>query len=100
MIVADFVLGEPVQADRRRRRASPGPAPLLSEAGNFHTDLHIASGAAEPAGLRLDIVERDAVEQAIGPDTNLLLLTHVHYKAGFRFDMAAGDRAGEGGGRD
>jgi kynureninase len=61
---------------------------LLSEAGNFHTDLHIASGAAELAGLRLDIVERDAIDSALGPDTNLLLLTHVHFKAGFRFDMA------------
>jgi kynureninase len=61
---------------------------LLSEAGNFHTDLHIAAGAAELAGLRLDIVERDALGSAIGSDTNLLLLTHVHFKAGFRFDMA------------
>jgi kynureninase len=62
---------------------------LLSEAGNFHTDLHIASGAAELAGLELRIVERDAIEGAIGADTNLLLLTHVHYKSGARFDMAA-----------
>jgi kynureninase len=67
---------------------APDRRQLLSEAGNFHTDLHIAGGAAELAGLRLDIVERDAVETAIGPDTNLLLLTHVHFKAGFRFDMA------------
>jgi kynureninase len=61
---------------------------LLTEAGNFHTDLHIAAGAAELAGLRLDIVAREAVDSAIGPDTNLLLLTHVHFKAGSRFDMA------------
>ena len=67
---------------------APERRQLLSEAGNFHTDLHIASGAAELAGLRLDIVEREAIGSAIGPDTNLLLLTHVHYKAGFRFDMA------------
>jgi kynureninase len=65
--------------DRRR---------LVSEAGNFHTDLHIAAGAAELAGLSLDIVERDALDSAIGSDTGLLLLTHVHFKAGFRFDMA------------
>jgi kynureninase len=61
---------------------------LLSEAGNFHTDLHIASGAAELAGMRLEIAERDRIEGRLGPDTNLLLLTHVHFKAGFRFDMA------------
>ncbi|MEO7178050.1 MAG: kynureninase [Allosphingosinicella sp.] len=67
---------------------APGRRQLLSEAGNFHTDLHIAAGAAELAGLRLEIVERDALDSAIGPETNLLLLTHVHFKAGFRFDMA------------
>lgn len=61
---------------------------LLTEAGNFHTDLHIASGAAELAGLRLDIAPRAEVEARIGPDTNLLLLTHVHYKTADRFDMA------------
>src|ERR687890_53486 len=74
-----IVAAAPLAPDRRQ---------LLSEAGNFHTDLHIAGGAAELAGLRLDIVGRDKLDLAIGPDTNLLLLTHVHYKAGFRFDMA------------
>jgi kynureninase len=61
---------------------------LLSEAGNFHTDLHIASGAAELARLRLDVAPREEIEARLGPETNLLLLTHVHFKAGFRFDMA------------
>jgi len=61
---------------------------ILSEGGNFHTDLHIASGAAELLGLTLDIAPRAEVESRIGPDTNLLLLTHVHYKTAERFDMA------------
>ncbi len=67
----------------------PDRSVLLSEAGNFHTDLHIASGAAELLGLTLDIAPREEVESRIGPDTNLLLLTHVHYKSAARFDMAA-----------
>jgi kynureninase len=62
---------------------------LLTEGGNFHTDLHIASGAAELTGLRLDIAPRSEIEARIGADTNLLLLTHVHYKTADRFDMAA-----------
>jgi kynureninase len=62
---------------------------LLTEAGNFHTDLHIASGAAELTGLRLEIAARGEIEDRIGPETNLLLLTHVHYKSAERFDMAA-----------
>jgi kynureninase len=61
---------------------------LLSEAGNFHTDLHIASGVAELLGLTLDAAPRDEVEGRIGADTNLLLLTHVHYRTAERFDMA------------
>lgn len=68
---------------------SPDRYVLLSEAGNFHTDLHIAGGAADMVpGLRLEVVERDSIERRLDGDTNLLLLTHVHFKAGFRFDMA------------
>jgi len=62
---------------------------LLTEAGNFHTDLHIASGAAVLTGLRLDVAPRAEIEARIGADTNLLLLTHVHYKTADRFDMEA-----------
>jgi len=62
---------------------------LLSESGNFHTDLHIASGVADLTGLTLDIAPRAEVESRIGADTNLLLLTHVHYKSAERFDMEA-----------
>ena len=68
---------------------SPDRPELLTEAGNFRTDLYVAEGAAEMQGRRLRTVARDAVEAAIGADTNLLLLTHVHYKSGARFDMAA-----------
>jgi kynureninase len=67
---------------------APDRPVLLSEAGNFHTDLHIASGAAELARLELRVVPRDEIEANLGPDVGLVLLTHVHFKAGFRFDMA------------
>jgi kynureninase len=62
---------------------------LLTEAGNFPTDLHIARGAAELAGLKLEVAERASIEARLSADTSLLLLTHVHYKGGERFDMAA-----------
>ena len=60
---------------------------LLSEAGNFHTDLHIASGVADLLDLELDIAPRGEIEGRIGERTNMLLLTHVHYKTSERFDM-------------
>jgi len=68
---------------------APDRATILSEAGNFRTDLYVAEGAAELTGKRLDARPRDDVVGAIGADTNLLLLTHVHYRSGERFDMAA-----------
>ena len=62
---------------------------LLTEAGNFHTDVYVASGAAELAGLELRVVARSEIESSIDEQTNLVLLTHVHYKTAERFDMAA-----------
>ena len=51
--------------------------------GNFHTDLHIASGVADLLGSARSTSRRAReVEARIGADTNLLLLTHVHYKSG------------------
>ncbi len=88
VIVADSVSVNLFKLIVAAASLSPDRPALLSEAGNFHTDLHIASGAAELAGLELKVVDRDGLDAAIGGDTNLLLLTHVHFKAGFRFDMA------------
>jgi kynureninase len=67
---------------------APDRPVILSEAGNFRTDLYVAEGGAALTGHRLQAVARDEVETAIGGNTNLLLLTHVHYKSGARFDMA------------
>lgn len=62
---------------------------LLTEAGDFHTDRYVASGAAELTGLKLRIVPRAKVEDSIDPDTHLVLLTHVHYGTAERYDIAA-----------
>jgi kynureninase len=89
VIVADSVTVNLFKLITAAARLSPERPVLLSEAGNFHTDLHVASGAVEAMrDMRLEVVSRHAVEQAIGAETNLLLLTHVHYKSGARFDMA------------
>lgn len=62
---------------------------ILTESGDFHTDRYIADGASRLAGLRLQIVARQELESSIGPDTNLLYLSHVHYGTAQRHDMAA-----------
>ncbi|PWG02205.1 kynureninase [Sphingosinicella humi] len=89
VIVADSVSVNLFKLITAAAALSPKRPLLLSEPGNFHTDLHVASGATELVpNLRLETVERGRIEEALGPDTNLLLLTHVHYKTGERFDMA------------
>ncbi len=66
------------------------PGVLLTEAGNFPTDLHVAEGAAALLPrLRVEAVAGGDVAAAIGPETRILLLTHVHYKTARRHDMAA-----------
>jgi kynureninase len=75
-------------------RVDPSRKVIVSEAGNFPTDLHIAEGAvAAVAGAELRVVERGALAHALGDDTALLMLTHVHYKTAERFDMAAWSKA-------
>jgi kynureninase len=90
VVVADSVTVNLFKLITAAAPLSPDRLVLLSEGGNFHTDLHVASGAVTAVpGMRLEIVPRREVAEAIGPDTNLLLLTHVHYKTAERFDMAA-----------
>lgn len=71
-------------------RRDPARRTIVTELGNFPTDLHIAEGAVGCVeGARLRAVERNQLVEALGDDTAVLLLTHVHYKTAERFDMAA-----------
>ncbi len=65
----------------------PGRKVIVSEKGNFPTDLYMLQGLAEFAGAELRAVERDEVVQALDDATALLLLTHAHYKTGQLYDM-------------
>jgi kynureninase len=74
-------------------RRDPNRTVVVSETGNFPTDLHIAEGAVGCVpGASLRAVPRDSIGDALGDDTALLLLTHVHYKTADRFDMAGWTR--------
>ena len=63
---------------------------ILSEAGNFPTDLYMLQGLVEQLGGRaeLRVVERSAIADANTDEVALLVLTHVHYVTGDIFDMA------------
>lgn len=67
----------------------PGRRTILSEPGNFPTDLYVASGVADVMGATLKTVPADRIVEAIDGDVAVVLLTHVHYKTSRRLDMAA-----------
>jgi kynureninase len=72
----------------------PGRSTVLSEPGNFPTDLYIAEGLTRLAGgKRLKLVDWDEVVAAIDADTAVVMLTHVDYRSGRGFDMGAVTRA-------
>lgn len=67
----------------------PGRRTILSEPGNFPTDLYMASGVAAFMGATLKTVPADRIVEAIDADVAVVLLTHVHYKTARKLDMAA-----------
>jgi kynureninase len=71
--------------------AHPDRHVVLSEPGNFPTDLYMAQTATRlfGNGRRLEVASRDTLVDQITTDTALVLLTHVHYKTAELFDMAA-----------
>ncbi len=68
----------------------PDRSVILTEAGGFPTDLYIAQGlAAFAPHLQVRAVPREAIEAAMDAQVGVVLLTHIHYKTGAAFDMAA-----------
>lgn len=76
-------------------KARPGRRVILSEPGNFPTDLYVAQGVAETLGAELRLAPREAIVEALDEDVAVLLLTHVHYQSAAMFDMAAVTRAAQ-----
>jgi kynureninase len=64
---------------------------ILSERGNFPTDLYIAEGliALLGRGHELRLVEPGEVMAAIDDRVAVAMLTHVNYHTGAMYDMAA-----------
>ncbi|KRB82918.1 kynureninase [Sphingomonas sp. Root710] len=70
--------------------ARPDRTTILSEPGNFPTDLYIAQGIVDMLpGRRLELVPASGVIDAIDEDVAVVVLTHVHYRSGYKHDMAA-----------
>ena len=68
----------------------PGRRVILSEPGNFPTDLYMLQGLYQQLGgaVELKCVPRDRIADALDDTVAVLVLTHVHYTSGEMFDMA------------
>ncbi|MGI9203186.1 MAG: kynureninase [Woeseiaceae bacterium] len=67
----------------------PERTKIVSEAGNFPTDLYVLDGFKRFTGnaFDVDIRPREAVVDAIDAETAVVVLTHVHYVSGEIFPM-------------
>ena len=71
----------------------PGRQTILTEIGNFPTDLYMAQGLTALLGRGHVLRTVDDPVRALGPDVAVLMLTHVNYRSGAMHDMTALTRA-------
>ena len=73
----------------------PGRTEIVLDTDNFPTDRYVLEGVAAERGLTLRWIRSDPasgvtpeqVRQVIGPQTALVLLSHVAYRSGFLADV-------------
>ena len=73
-------------------KARPGRRVILSETGNFPTDLYIAAAVQ---GAELRTVAAAELPAALTDEVAVLMLTHVDYRSAKVHDMAALSRAAQ-----
>lgn len=62
---------------------------ILTEAGNFPTDVYVLEGVCRMAGAELRVAPAERLVEALDDTVATVVLTHVHYKTARRWDMAA-----------
>jgi kynureninase len=84
------------KAMRAALAARPDRSEIVLDRDNFPTDRYLAQGIAAECGVRLrwiDVdtsagVTADQLAAAVGPDTALVVLSHVAYRSAWLADMA------------
>ena len=89
VIVADSVSVNLFKLISAALTMRPGRKVILSELGNFPTDLYMIQGLQEQGLAEQRLAAREQIADALDDDVALLLQTHVHYKSGAMHDMAA-----------
>jgi kynureninase len=83
------------KAMRAAVAARPGRREIVLDRDNFPTDRYVAAGVAEELGLTLRWIEVDTaagvtteqVAAAVGPDTALVVVSHVAYRSAWITDL-------------
>ena len=90
VVVGDTLSIKVYQALAAALALNPERTVILSDSGNFPSDLYIAQGLIRMLGDRLvlKVVEPEAVEDAIDDTVAVLMLTEVDYRTGRLHDMA------------
>ena len=90
VVLGDTLSIKVYQALASALELNPGRKVILSDTGNFPSDLYMADGLVRTLGngYALRTVAPEAVEDAIGPDLAVLMITEVDYRTGRRHDMA------------
>ncbi len=91
VVVGDTLSIKVYQALASALEINPDRRVILSDTGNFPTDLYMADGLIQTLnrGYQLKLVEPAAVEDSLTEDVAVLMLTEVDYKTGRLHDMAA-----------
>ncbi|HXM00755.1 MAG TPA: kynureninase [Rhizomicrobium sp.] len=94
-IVADSTSINLFKALSAALQINGGRKVILSERGNFPTDLYMAQGliARLGQGHRLRLAEPKDFPGCITEDVAVVMLTHASYRTGFLYDMEAVTRA-------
>ena len=91
VMVGDTLSIKVYQALAAALKLRPERRVILSDSGNFPTDLYMAEGLIDTLGqgYKLRVVAPEEVEAAITPEVAVLMLTQVDYRTGRLHDMAA-----------
>ena len=91
VVLGDTLSIKVYQALAAALELNPDRRVILSDSGNFPSDLYMAQGLCRlpGPGWQLRTVPPEAVAEALSEEVAVLLLTEVDYRTGRRHDMAA-----------
>lgn len=91
VVVGDTLSIKVFQALAAALKMRPDRKVILSDTGNFPSDLYIAEGLVKLLGAeyRLKLAAPEALADAMDEEVAVLLVTEVDYRTGRRHDMAA-----------